>query len=1047
MINQTNTPSRARLFGGSATVAVAAMLIAGPAFAQAAPRTAAAAAADDESTIVVTGSLISNPNLTRAAPVNVTTSEEINLRQTNVAEDLLRDIPGVVPNVGSAVNNGNGGASYVDLRGLGSFRNIVLLDGARIAPSGLVGRVDLNNIPLSLVDRVEVLTGGASTTYGADAISGVVNFVTKQNFTGVELSLGDALTEKGDGRYFRSDLTVGGNFDDGKGNAVLSVGYQQSDPVFQGDRDFGAFQFSSFTGGVSGSGTSVPSRFSGTRPLTGGVPNTVAPFVQIENGNLVANPGGLANGGVRQINTAGQAVGTFHLFNFNPYNVYQTPFSRFNIFGAAKYEVNDHLEVYTRALFSKNTVSTIIAPSGSFGSAVIIPLSNPYLPAALRNQFCAFNVAPNVIGANNVAGQIAYTPRFTPTECNAAAAATSPTDPNYRTVKATLNRRLIEGAPRQSDYTTTIFDYKIGVRGDITSNLKYDLYGAYGESENRQSITGYVLTSRLRNAVLATNKTTCLPDASGVAPSGCVPIDIFGQQGAITPAMIGYVSAPSSTDVKTSLAQVHGTISGDFGATLPSASDPISFAVGGEYRKYTASQEADVAASTPGELGGAGAATVPFHGGYNVVEAFGELIAPLVQDKPLFHSLTIGGGIRYSSYKVNAAGDPSYNTTTYKGEGTWEPVQGIKLRGGYSHAVRAPNINELFAPLVTGLTSISLDPCAGAGPSANANLRAVCIAQGAPAGTIGSINNPTAGQGNVTTGGNVNVKPEKSDSYTLGGVLQPSFLPGFSLSADYYHIKVKDAITTATPGDLVAACFGAPPYNVSAAAASSPACTGIRRNPITGALDGDNATTGGLFAPQTNLGQLLTDGIDLIVNYRRDIGFAKLGLSFNGNYTFRSKFKANQNDPNSLDRECTGFYSSNCASIQPKFQWSQRTTLGFDRFDVSLLWRHIDKARQEPDDVINGNGPAYVGPVNDGQTDFGIRDFGHIKAYDYFDLSGRIDIMKNLELTLTVQNLFDRKPPLVGLPIGTSSYDSGNTYPSTYDALGRRYAIGAKVRF
>ncbi len=1060
MINHSNSPSRARLFGGAATFAIAATLLAAPSFAQtkAGTKTAAAAAADEDTgTIVVTGSLISNPNLTRAAPVNVTTSEEINLRQTNVAEELLRDLPGAVPSIGSAVNNGNGGASYVDLRGLGSQRNIVLLDGGRIAPSGLVGRVDLNNIPLALIDRVEVLTGGASTTYGADAISGVVNFVTKQNFSGIELNVGDQLTEKGDGNFLRTDLTIGGNFADGKGNAVLSIGYQNSDPVYQGDRDFSNSQFSSFTGGAGGSGTSVPSRFSGTRPLTAGVPNTIAPFVQDPiTGNLTANPGGVANGGVRQVNAAGQGVGTFFRFNFAPYNVFQTPFTRYNIYANAKYEVNDNLEFYTRALFSKNTVETIIAPSGDFGATVVIPLSNPYLPAALRNQFCAFNVAPTVVGANGVAGQIAYTPRFTPAECAAAAVATNPKDPNFRTVTPTLNRRLVEGGPRISDFVTQIFDYKAGVRGQITDTLRYDLFGAYGESENRQTQSNYVLTSKLRQAVFATNTATCLPDAAGQPVIGCVPVNIFGVNGSILPNQIGFIVAPATTIVKTSLAQFHGAISGDFGTTLPSAKDPISFAVGGEYRRYTASQDADVASNTPGELGGAGGAVTRFSGGYDVYEAFGELIAPLVQDKPFFETLQVSGGIRYSSYKVNTPTSPKYKTTTYKGEAIWEPVHGFKLRGGYSHSVRAPNISELFTPVSVGLTSISLDPCAGAAPNTNVNLRAVCLAQGAPAGTIGSINNPTAGQGNIATGGNINVKPEKSDSYTIGTVIQPSFFSGFSASVDYYHIKVKDAITVPTVGDLVAACFGAPTGGVftpSAAAAASVACTQIRRNPTTGALDGDPATTAGLFGSLTNQGQLLTDGIDVILNYRRDIGFAKLALSFNGNYTFRSKFKSNQFDPASLDRECTSYYSSNCGisigQIQPKYSWSQRTTLSFADFDLSVLWRHLAPAQQEPDDRINGNGPVFSGPVVDPLTgnNFGTVDFGKIKAYDYFDFTGRVTVNTNLEFTFTVQNLFNRQPPLTGTGVGPSAPNSGNTYPSSYDALGRRYGIGARLKF
>ena len=220
-----------------ATTIIAGTFMSTAAFAQG--TSPAADAPNDDDTIVVTGSLISNPNLAQSSPVLVTTADEIALRQSNVAEQVLRNIPGIVPSIGSAVNNGNGGASFVNLRGLGANRNIVLLDGYRIAPSGLSGLVDLNNVPLALVDRVDALTGGASTTYGADAIAGVVNFVTRRDFAGVEVSVGETVTEKGDGNYFRTDVTIGGNFADDRGNAVLSVGYQESVPVYQGDRDFG----------------------------------------------------------------------------------------------------------------------------------------------------------------------------------------------------------------------------------------------------------------------------------------------------------------------------------------------------------------------------------------------------------------------------------------------------------------------------------------------------------------------------------------------------------------------------------------------------------------------------------------------------------------------------------------------------------------------------------------------------------------------------------------------------------------------------------------
>jgi iron complex outermembrane recepter protein len=1025
----------------ASTVLLGASMVGSAAYAQ---QTADAPAADD-GTIVVTGSLITNPNLERSTPVNVTTSEEVELRQTNVAEQLLREIPGVVPSVGSAVNNGNGGASFVNLRGIGSQRNVVLIDGVRLVPAELNGRFDLNNIPLALIERTEVLTGGASTTYGADAVGGVVNFITKNNFSGLEIQASEQITERGDGNIFRVDATIGANFDDGRGNAVFSIGYQEADPVYQGARGFSRFNISAFGGGVSGSGTTVPTRFSGVNP-------TGADF--ISTGCGAAGQPACATGvqGLRQVTSTGAAfrsTAAFDPFNFNPFNVFQTPFERFNMYGAANYEVADGLEVYTRGLFSKNTVQTIIAPSGAFGIAVDLPLNNPFLTAAQRNAFCAFdtNTGPG------------YTPRFTQAECDAAAnPLLRPGDAAYRQVTTQLSRRATELGPRISTYTTQIFDYRLGLRGNITDSINFDVFGAYGESENNENIGGYTLNSRFRQGVRAGRTAAGAPICFDTT-NGCVPVNVFGPEGAITPEQNAFLTANSSVLVRTTLAQARATVSGDFGAALPWAEDAISFAVGGEYRQYTALQVSDELARS-GDLGGAGGADPNIDGGFDVYEAFGELVAPIAQDKPFFHSLTLEAGIRYSHYTIDAPGTPKFNTTTWKAGGSWEPIPSVKFRGNYSRAVRAPNIAELFNPVNTTLTSLTDDPCASINDAGavirgapQGELRAICLAQGATVAQLGSIPVPTAGQANTTGGGNINLKPEKSNSYTFGVVFQPEFIPGFSMSVDYYNIKVTGAITSPTVNDAIAACFGTNTQSPPAGASTTEACTVIRRNPLTGSLAGDPATTPGLFQSLSNLGRISTDGIDVTMNYNTDLGFAKLALSFAGNWTRSNKFQAVSGV--SVNRECVGYISSNCGSLQPEFSWTQRTTLTFENIDLSLLWRHLSAFQQEPLDRVN-NFVAFRGPLPSNNSPlpgapqqgfFGTRNTGFIEAYDYFDLATRIGVGDNLTLTLTVANLFDKKPPLTGQDIGTTAFNSGNTFPSTFDALGRTFRVGARLRF
>jgi outer membrane receptor protein involved in Fe transport len=863
--------------------------------------------------IVITGTLIRNPNLVASAPVTVVGHDEVQLRQTNTAEQILRTIPGASPSIGQQVNNGSNGSAYVNLRGIGSNRNSVLLDGVRIVPADLVGRVDLNNIPLALVDRVDVLTGGASSTYGADAVGGVVNFITRSDFSGMELAVSDQITQRGDGSYLRGDLTIGANFDDGRGNAVISVGYQEADPIYQGgDRPYSQFALNSYDVtnlAGAGSSTTTPSAFDIGGGFAGQPPC----------------PNGAATCARQQVSPDGTGISNFYQsFNFNPFNVFQTPFKRYNLFSAGHYDITDHLTVYARGLYSDNTVDTIIAPSGIFGSAVTVPVSNPFLSPAQRSFFCAnadFN--PAVAGRQTL----------TPAECAAAALATSPSNAAYRTFTVGLRRRTPEVGPRISDYVTKAWDFRAGVRGDITDKIGFDVFASRGISDKVQNIQNYVLTSRVRQALLATSTTDCLD-----ATAGCVPLNIFGPPGSITPDMTQFISQSASNSNKVKLSQARATINGDTPMQLW-AKNPVSFAVGGEYRKYGAQQRSDLLSKTPGELGGAGGAAPDITGGFDVYEGFAEVVAPIVSDRPFFDELQLEGGIRRSHYTITSQGTipqllpvgatPSsgFNTTTWKLAGSWAPVRDIKFRAAYNRAVRAPNISELFSPAVVGLTNLATDPCAGANTGgrffnpitlAPTPLGAICIAQGAPALTLGTIKNPTAAQANGSFSGSLALKPEVADTFTVGAVLRPRFLSGFNATIDYYNIKINKAITTPTPGDLIEACFG----NVTAASAASTACSVIGRNPITGALEGDPATTPGLSVPLTNLGRIATDGIDVTLDYRRNIGSimgapSKVGIAFGGNWTHSNKFQAinitTPQFPNqSINRECAGYYSVNC---------------------------------------------------------------------------------------------------------------------------------------
>ena len=997
----SNNPEQAPDAAGNASVA-----------GQAGADNAAATTTND---VVVTGTLIRNPNLTSSSPVNVVNEAEITLRAPATVEEAIRSLPGVVPGIGTQVNNGANGTNSIDLRGLGVQRNIVLLDGNRLVPTLANGAVDLNAIPLALLQRVDVLTGGASTTYGADAVSGVLNFITRRDFTGLDARASYGLTERGDGQTRRIDVTVGANFADDRGNAVLSMGYTKADPVYQ-VRPYSLFGISSTTGAASGaSATSVPTA------------------IAFNNGDFLQ---------VSPDSTS--LIPQYQGFNFNPYNIFQTPIDRKSIYAAARYDVADGIEFYARGLFTNNSVQQIIAPSGVFGLGLTVPGNNPYLTATIRNQLCTENGI--ALGA----------------ACN-----TNPAIP-----LPGVYRRAVELGPRIANFENNLYDGRVGLRFDVTPSTTLDVNGSYGRSEQITNQSGYVLNSRVQQALNANNTTTCT-----VTTNNCVPVNLFGPAGSITPAQVGFLSGGSTTRIVTELKQGRAVFSGDAGVSVPFASNPISFAIGGEYREYTYNRQPDVTAQSPSELGGAGGAVLPFAGGYEVSEGFGELIVPIASDRPFFHELTLEGGARYSHYKINATGNPSFNTTTYKGGATFEPFESLRFRGNYQRAVRAPNIGELFTPSVTGLTNLTTDPCAGTAPNNNANLRAVCLAQGAPVGTIGVIPNPSAGQANATGGGSLTLKPEKADTFTAGVVVTPrGLIQGFNFSVDYYDIRIRNAITAATPLDVLGACFN----NLTAASAASLACTSIRRNPVNGALSGPSSTTFGLPTPLTNAGRLRSNGVDLSANYQHNFGPFGLNLNFVGNYTRKLEFQASVAG-RSINRNCVGYYSSNCGpslgQIQPKYSFQQRTTLSVEGASISLLWRYIHPVDYEgtASDFAARGFTADVGTF--GQPGFtrGTRylyfsgqagrnatitnagpatsvlagqraDFNHIRAYHYFDLATQFDVARQFQLTFTVKNLFDVEPPIVGGQAGTTTANSGNTFPSTYDPLGRAYAVGVRVK-
>jgi len=962
----------------------------------------------DEQELVVTGSRIERPDLTTASPVKLIGEEEIALRQPSTAEELLRDLPAVRPALGPGVNNGGNGSSTINLRGIGENRTLVLLDGRRIVPFGLDGVTDANVIPVALISRVDVVTGGASSVYGADAVAGVVNFITKRDFNGLDFNTSYRISERGDAKRFNADLTLGGDFADDRGNATLSIGYLKVDPLLHTQRDISQFPVSSQTGLFTGSTAAVPTIFTSPGATAFGFPSSSI--------GAVINP---ATGAF----TAATATNTF---NSNIGTYFQTPLERYNVYAAAHYNVTDNIEVYTTSMFTRSTVTLQLASSATFTNTYQLSLNNPYLPVAARNQLCA---------AYDTNGSLAGIQPITPVNCAAAAAVVGgPGTPGYIEIPVIAQRRFTEYGPRGNPVESTQFQVVAGIRGQITPDIKFDISAQYGETGQNQSRENWGSFSKVQQALRAYRNaggTNVCTDAS----NGCVPLNLFGAEGTITPAMLAFIDLDARIRRKTDQTVITGSISGNlFGLTSPFSNVPVGFAIGGEYRDLYAESLPDGPSQVQGEVLGTGARTPPDFGGYTVKEVFGEIIVPLVNDQPFFYKLQVEGGIRYSDYSTTGG------STTWKAGGTWEPVEGFKFRGMYQVAVRSPNIQELYQGQVQGLGNLAVDPCAGSAPTGNAALTALCIATGAPSGSIGSITQPSSSQINVTTSGNPNLDVEEATTYTLGGVFTPSFIPRFSLTVDYFNIKIKNAISNPAQGDILNGCYST---SLNPTLAYNGFCQLIGRNPLNGSLNGAGDTLGVVLGG-SNLGLVQTAGVDLGVNYVLPVeGIGKFNASLNVTWLDYYYFQAT---PNSINRDCTGYYSTNCTNPRPEWKWNARFTYSTGGLDASLLWTHYSGVALEP--FLATALTPLITPQPGGPNPSTVLDaYESIPAYDYFDLSLRYQLMEQVTLSLTVNNLLDKDPPAVGANVGGTAFNSGNTFPTVYDPIGRRYTMGVRLKF
>jgi iron complex outermembrane receptor protein len=1003
-VYQTNQNKRLRsaLLLGAASAAVIGL-------------SAPASAQDSSSveTVVVTGSRIPQQGLYSSSPVTAVGQQELKLEGTTNVATLLNNLPSVVSGQQSFTGNASTGTATVDLRGLGAVRTLVLIDGKRMAPGDpVVPTADLNQIPAALVDHVEVLTGGASAVYGSDAVAGVVNFILRKDFEGVELdgqfsgnqhnndnsSQHALLTAAGgpvfvdglsvgfnqapsnvfDGQGVDSTLLMGVNAANGKGNITGYFGYKANQQVLQSARDYSACTIDSYV--KAGSSTYNGFRCAGSA-----------------NYDLFAPKNGPAAGEYFFMQPGGHLepfTGASHqYFNYGPINSMQRPDTRYTGGFFAHYQVDPMLDFYSSFMFTDDHTRWQAAPSALFDGAG---------PVAGAVQVNCDN--PLAAGTDFVAD-------FCPGGV-----------PSAFVVNAFTGRRNVEGGPRITDFRHTTYRMVVGAKGDLGSGWSYDVSAQFSTSLFQQLYLHDLSISRVENAL---NSNVC------ATVSGCVPLDIFHGIGGFTPAMLNYIYTHGQQAGSTEEQVLTGALTGDLGAwgiQSPWAKSPVAVSIGAEYRaEYLELTTSD--ADQHNDLYGAGGVLLGTpRSGFNVSEGFGEVQVPLVQGVPFFEDLSLNGGYRYSSY--NTAG----GVTSYKVGAEWQIVDDVKLRGSFNRAVRAPNVLELFTPQAAGLGSFE-DPCGGAVPTATA---AQCANSGVTAAQYGHIGQCPASQCKQLLGGNPGLAPETSDTKSFGIVLTPTFLDGFTATIDYFDIKVNQAISSVSPGIALNSCLAG---NLSL-------CSLVHRDP-NGLLF---TTAGYVIATNTNTGFLGTKGVDFEGNYNVDLndwnvhGAGSLAFNFVGTWTEQKIFEPYTGSTATLggktftDYDCAGLYGQTCGVPTPTWRHKLRATWATPwDVDLSLAWRHMGGT------TFDGNSPnAFLHlskTLAAGST---------IPAFDYFDLAGSWQVSEGVSLRAGVNNIFDKNPPLLpsgGVVAGPTGPLNGNTFPGVYDPLGRYIFIGGTVKF
>lgn len=952
--------------------------------------------------VIVTGSRIRRPGLISSSPITTIDSAEISVQQEVSLEKILREMPSTIPGDGENVNNGTAGAGTINLRGLNPERTLVLVNGRRMTPYNYFGRVDVSTIPLALVERVDVITGGASAVYGSDAIAGAVNVVLKNDFQGFDMVVTTSESSENDGQTDNVSITMGSSLADGRGNVAFNMSWSQRDPVLLGQRFLGTLGIESASGaGLSeyqaGLGPAAPPVAGCDGPdsvATGGSTTGIPTRVELSAGGSV---GQFLNDGSLYTGDAGTGLGArggCSVFNFNPYNYYQTPNERYNAVLVGNFEFSEQFEAYAQMSFSDITVEQQVAPSGTFGSSFQVPLYNPLWPAGARNEVISF--------ANTQVGLGVLTKGTNWTDANGNNVVDA-----ADTLRMRLRRRTTELGARSELYDTENFTMMVGARGQLVGDWNYDFSYQYGENNRTTIRDGYTNLTNIQNALMTKDGVNC---ENG--DSSCVPLNLFGGFGTITPEMAAYAKAIALQQQKYNQKIVQFVVDGPVDAVkLPWANNSLAVSAGVEKRFEYGNLEPDECLKlAPASCqGGAGGNLLPISGGYRVNEVFAEANLPIVEDADWARSLGLELGARRSSYDTL-----SDAVETWKVGLNWVPNDQLLLRVMQQEATRAPNVRELFSPITRGLDNATQDPCSVANAAnITAQISALCVSTGMLPVQVGTVADIISGQIQTFDGSDPVAAPdaETADTFTAGFVWTPDFdmFDTFTLSADYYDIDISDVIGEFSAQEILDQCYGL-------GIASS--CAKVRR--VGGTLQDDTA---GVELFTTNLKYQQAEGVE--VGFNVGFNMNDMGtLSFSGNI---NKYLTQESQSSSISPviDCKGYYGTSCDPLS-ELRWVQRTTWDWRDLSASLQWRHIGSMDVEKPEAANN-----------------FAAFRSIDSYNYLDLYVSYNLWdERVKVSFGVTNLTDEDPPVLGNEIGDTSSNSGNTFPSNFDTLGKFYTFG-----